>query len=266
MHSRRRVLVGSMLLLGALACSNGGTTGQVSLSLSSRTPPAAVPVAGASGGAAALAVVATGDTTVVASGNDTLIIRSMQVVLKKVELKPVETAACDNTVGNADCEDFETGPVLATFPLGADNTASVAVVNAPAGQYDQLEFEIHKADPTASADAAFLSANPDFSGISIKVTGTYSQSGTRTDFVFTSDLDASQELFLNPPFDPAVNSNVTIRLDVSTWFVNGGSLIDPSSATVGGPNAGIVEENIKRSIEAFRDDNHDGCDDDHEGH
>ena len=33
---------------------------------------------------------------------------------------------------------------------------------------------------------------------------------------------------------------LTIRLDVSTWFVNSGALIDPTSANVGGPNEGIV--------------------------
>jgi hypothetical protein len=253
-------------MVGAAACSSGGSAGRVSLSLSSRTAAAPVAVAPAStGGTAPAVVLAGGDSTVIASGNDTLIIRSMQVVLKKIELKRVEAASCDSLPGNGDCEDFETGPVLATFPLGATNAASVAVVNAPAGQYDQLEFEIHKTDTTSSADAAFLQANPDFKGISIMVTGTYSQAGTRSDFVFTSDLDASQEVVLNPPFDPAGDSNVTIRLDVSTWFVNGGALIDPASANVGGPNEGIVKDNIKNSIEAFRDDNRDGRDDDHEG-
>jgi hypothetical protein len=258
-------VVAALLLLGATACSDSGSSGRVSLSLSSRAAAGTIPAAPTPGAVASPAVLMAGDSTVIASGNDTLIIRSMQVVLKKIELKPVETASCDNVQGNGDCEEFETGPALATFPLGSDNAATVAVVNAPAGQYDELEFEIHKADSTSSEDAAFLQANPDFKGISIKVTGTFSQSGARSDFVYTSDLDASQELTLNPPFDPAANSNVTIRLDVSTWFVNGGALLDPASANTGGPNEGLVKDNIKQSIEAFRDDNHDGRDDDHEG-
>jgi hypothetical protein len=255
----------ALLFLGASACSNSGTSGRVSLSLSSRTAAGTTPVSASSGAVASPAVLTAGDSTVIATGNDTLIIRSMQVVLKKIELKRVEAASCDGVQGNGDCEEFEIGPALATFPLGSDNAATVAVVNAPAGQYDQLEFEIHKADSTSSEDATFLQANPDFKGISIKLTGTFSQSGTRSDFVFTSDLDASQELALNPPFDPAGNSNVTIRLDVSTWFVNGGALLDPASANQGGANEGVVKDNIKQSIEAFRDDNHDGRDDDHEG-
>jgi hypothetical protein len=47
--------------------------------------------------------------------------------------------------------------------------------------------------------------------------------------------------------------------------VNGGALVDPSSANLGGPNAGIVKNNIKSSIDAFEDDNRDGRDDHHEG-
>lgn len=267
MYSRISVSMAGplLLLLGAAACSSGASTGRMSLSLSSRAAPGTMPVAGSSGGMGSAAVVAAGDSTVIASGNDTLIIRSLQVVLKQVELKRVEAASCDSVEGNGDCEEFETGPVLATFPLGADNAATVAVVDAPAGQYDELEFEIHKTDSTSSEDAALLQAYPDFKGISIRVTGTFSQAGTRSEFDYTSDLDASQELFLDPPFDPAVSSNVTIRLDVATWFLNGGALVDPSTANPGGPNEGIVKENIKNSIEAFRDDNHDGRDDDHEG-
>lgn len=245
------------LALGALACSNSGN-GNMTLSLSTSR---------ASGAVAAPALVAAGDTTVLALGNDTLILRSLDVVLRKVELKHVEASACDSNEGNGDCEEFETGPVLASFPLGTASAAALVTVNAPEGQYDRLEFEIHKTDSTSGADATFLAANPGFKGISIKVTGTFSQSGSRSDFTFTSDLDAEQEIGLSPPLTVAASSgtNLTIRLDVSTWFVNDGALLDPASANQGGPMEGVVQDNIKRSIEAFRDDDHDGHDDDHEG-
>ncbi|OGU00384.1 MAG: hypothetical protein A2085_02970 [Gemmatimonadetes bacterium GWC2_71_10] len=56
------------------------------------------------------------------------------------------------------------------------------------------------------------------------------------------------------------NTNLTIRMDVRTWFRVGGTgaLIDPASANVGQPNEGAVRENIKNSIEAFEDDDRDG--------
>ena len=183
-------------------------------------------------------------------------------------MKRLETAACDSIEGNSDCEEFEAGPVLASFPLGAAATAAAVTVAAPGGQYDKLEFEIHKTDSTSSHDAAFIAANPNFNGVSIRVTGTYSQAGSRSDFVYTSDLDASEELAFSPPLTvtDGVAANLTIRLDVSTWFVNGGSLVDPASANQGGPNEGVVKDNIKNSMDAFEDDNHDGHDDHSEGH
>jgi len=61
------------------------------------------------------------------------------------------------------------------------------------------------------------------------------------------------------------STNLTIRLDVSTWFRVGGTgtVIDPSTANPGGANEGAVKDNIKHSVKAFRDENHDG--DEHNG-
>ena len=61
--------------------------------------------------------------------------------------------------------------------------------------------------------------------------------------------------------------NVTVHADVTTWFrTQSGTVIDPSTANAGGPNAGIVADNIRRSFKAFRDVDHDGHDDDDHGH
>ena len=252
-------------LIWLAACSNGsGGAGTVSLSLSARSAAAPAPAAPAGSGPAAV-VVAAGDSTVIALGGDTVIVRSLAVVLRQIELKRLDAASCDSVPTNGDCEEFESGPVLASFPLGSTNTVAAVSVSAPAGQYDKLEFEIHKTDSTE--DRAFVTANPDFKNISIRVTGTFSHAGSRSDFVFTSDLDASEELAFNPPLAvvDGTPANLTIRLDVSTWFVNSGALIDPASASGSGPNAGIVQNNIKNSVAAFEDDNRDGRDDHHEG-
>lgn len=262
-----RRIAAAIALMGAAACSNTGAGGNVSLSLSARKAPGAVPAPSVTGSLAAAAVVAAGDTTVIALGNDTIILRSVDVVLQKIEMKRLETASCDSVSGNGDCEEFEAGPVLASFPLGATNTVAAVTVDAPAGQYDKLEFEIHKTDTTSSREAAFIAANPNFKAISIRVTGTYSQGGTRSDFIYTTDLDASEEMAFSPPLDvtAGAGANLTIRMDVSTWFVNGGALVDPASANKGQPNEGIVKNNIEQSVDAFEDDNHDGHDDHHEG-
>jgi hypothetical protein len=154
--------------------------------------------------------------------------------------------------------------VLVSLPLGTAATAAMVDVAAPEGQYDRLEFRIHvpKSD---SADSAFLAAHPDFQGVSIRVTGTFSHAGTRTDFTFLSDLEASQEVAIDPPISVAAggSASVTLRFDVSGWFLNAtmDALVDPASANAGGPNQALVRENIQRSINAFRDEDHDGHDD-----
>jgi hypothetical protein len=52
-------------------------------------------------------------------------------------------------------------------------------------------------------------------------------------------------------------------MDIGTWFLGeGGMLIDPRTANESGENEGLVEDNIKQSIEAFEDDDEDGEHDD----
>lgn len=271
----------ALLLLGlpiafAAACrtdSGGpGAMGRVNLAISGQR---SVFASGAS-------VIQSGDSTVIAADSDTVIVKSVDLVLRRIELKPVETAACD-TVGDggehsdsaehadsaeedgvADrdaegCEEIKSGPVLVSLPLGGTAIEALVGVAAPAGQYDALEFKIHA--PRLPRDSAFLAANPGFDSVSIKVTGTFSHKGTRTDFTFTSGLEAEEESQINPPLvvDASETANVTLRFDISGWFAGAGGVgvVDPGSAG----NAGLINENIRRSIDAFEDDNHDGHDD-----
>ncbi len=264
--NRRIRLIATPLVAVLFAACTDNTGGRLSLALSSVRPGAPVASAGVAAVTGAPAVITAGDSTVIALGNDTIILRSVGVVLREIELKRVEAAACDSVEGNGDCEEFEAGTTLVALPLGSTATETVVAVNAPAGMYDALEFKIHK--PESSDDAAFIAANPNFDGVSIRVTGTYSQAGTRSDFTFTSDLDASQEVSLSPPLTVSDGqpANVTLRIDIANWFLNAGgtALIDPASANKGQPNEGVVKDRIEASIDAFRDDNHDGHDDDNE--
>jgi len=241
------------------ACSNS-TAGTVSFSLTARKATSAAPSPAFSSGAPAPTVMAAGDSTLIVLGNDSVIVRSAQLVLRKVELKRADVASCDAVVGNGDCEEFETGATLVTLPLGSAVIAQQVSVAVPAGTFSELEFEVHK--PSSSEDAAFIAANPDFANISIRVTGTYSQAGTRSDFTFTSDVDQSQKSSLVPPVtvQEGQSLNVTLRVDISTWYLNDTktALVDPTSANKGGPNESIVSNNIQNSFKAFEDDNRDG--------
>ena len=241
------------------ACSNS-TLGTVSFSLTARTAAGPAPSAAFSSAAAAPSVTATGDSTLIVLGNDSVIIRSAQLVIRKVELKRSDVAACDAIEGNGDCEEFEAGATLVSLPLGSAVIAQQVSVAVPPGTFNALEFEIHK--PSSSEDAAFIAANPDFANISIRVTGMFSQAGTRSTFTFTSDVNQSEESSLVPPVtvQEGQGLNVTLRADLSGWFLNGAktALVDPASANKGGANESVVANNIQNSFKAFEDDNHDG--------
>lgn len=254
-----------LVMFAAAACSDS-TTGAVSLAVSTARPAGAPIAASAPWGISAAPQVTTaGDSTVIVLGNDTLVIRSVELVLREIELERVETAQCDDIMDNDDCEEFETGPVLVSLPLGATATVTEVAIDAPAGMYNELEFEIHKPDDVD--DVAFIAAHPTFAGVSIRVTGTFSKAGTRTDFTYTTDLNEQQEIALDPPLTVVEGSatNVTLRLDIARWFLNGTALVDPATANKGGLNEGLVRDNIRASIDAFRDDDRDGHDDDNEG-
>jgi len=255
-------LVALALLFVVAACSDS-TMGTVSFSLTARNAVAPAPSAALSGAAPAPSVTAAGDSTLIVLGNDSVIVRSAQLVVRKVELKRSDVATCDVIEGNGDCEEFETGPVLVSLPLGSALIAQQVSVAVPPGTFSALEFEIHK--PSSSDDAAFIAANPDFATISIRVTGTYSQAGTRSNFTFTSDVNQSQESSLVPPVavHEGQSLNVTLRADLSGWYLNGTktALVDPASANKGQPNESLVANNIQNSFDAFEDDNHDGLED-----
>ena len=260
-------LVGMIAALApfALGACSDSTAGRLSLALTSRpaNQPAASSAVQSFGGPT---VSTAGDSTVIALGNDTILVRSIELVLREIELKRVEVVACDSVPDNDDCEEFEAGPVLVSVPLGNVATETMVSLLAPPGMYNRLEFEIHK--PESSDDAAFIAAHPNFDGVSIRVTGTYSQAGTRSDFVYTSDLGAEQEVFIDPALtvSDGVSTNVTLRLDIGSWFVNAGgtALIHPATANKGQPNESVAKDNIQSSIDAFHDDDRDGHDDDSE--
>jgi hypothetical protein len=196
----------------------------------------------------------------IADGTNELIIERAEVVLREIELERLETGDCDSSAASDDCEEFEVGPVLVDLPLNG-GTETLVTIAAPPGSYDEIEFEIHKVSDDDPADADFRATHPDMVGKSIRVTGTYNGES----FTYESDLDVEQEHDLSPPLviDESGSVNVTVLIDVSVWFVDGSNnVIDPRTANKGGANESLVKENIKQSVEAFEDDDHDGEDDD----
>src|SRR5216683_457052 len=228
------------------------------------------------GGPTAPAAAQAGGSETFTDGTNTLVISSVEVVLRKVELEradAAEPAGCAMTSGITASEDgecgeqndeLEAGPVLVDLPLGGIERTFTADV--PAGSFEALEFQIHKLSGDGDvADQDFLKAHPDFAGISIRVKGTFDGA----DFTYTSDLDVEQELKFEPPVvvEAGKPASVTIKVDLDGWFRNGvGTLVNPATAATGAENENLVHDNIVRSFHAFQDNDEDGMDDGHEGH
>src|SRR6266705_561700 len=167
---KNATLVALALSLALAACSDSNT-GTVSFALTARQAVAPAASAAFSSAAAAPSVAAAGDSTVIMLGNDSIIIRSVQLVLRKVELKRSDVASCDAVAGTDDCEEFETGATPVTLPLGSATIAQQVSVAAPPGTFNALEFEIHKpssceveASATAEIDSLALPISSDLTG------------------------------------------------------------------------------------------------------
>jgi hypothetical protein len=196
------------------------------------------------------------DITVTVGAN-TVIITKAQMVVRRVKLKPADTDAADCSDDDSsadDCSTIHTGPVLVDIPVTANVVATVSAA-VPAGTYSRVDFRIHKATDDA-ADAAFVAANPSFEDVSIRVEGTYNGSP----FVFTTDMTEKQEVALASPLvvEEGVTPNLTIQVDMSSWFKSGTTVINPATANKGGASENLVKNNIRASLRAFRDDDRNG--------
>jgi hypothetical protein len=249
--SRPFIAAASVLALGGLAaCADStGIGGSRPVSLSFST----VSMSPAPAAAARYALVGSADA---------LVITKAQLVFSKSELERAGVTCVDAMELDEDsCPDMEFGPTLVTLPLDG-STKTELTVTIPAGTYDEFEAEIDavksETEGHGNDAAAFLAANPQFRGVSIRVEGTYNG----TPFVYTTDAEAELELEFNPALtvDGAAN-NLTVRVDIPSWFRNGTTSIDPASANAGGANKQIVDNNIKRSFKVFEDDDRDGRDD-----
>jgi hypothetical protein len=247
-----RSLFLALLALAAGACSGAGpsTLSPVSLSLATRAAPAATR-------GTALGVVGTPETFT--DGTNTLVISKVELVVREIELHRAGVAADCAPGVSGDCEELEFGPLLVDLPLGAPGAARNFSVQIAPGSYDKLELKIHT--PSGSDDAGFVQQNPGFAGVSVRVTGTYNNG---PEFTYTSNLEAEMEFALDPPVTASETgaTDLTLFVNLDGWFRGTGSaLIDPVTANPGQPNEGLVEQNIKNSLDAFEDEDHDGRDD-----
>ena len=237
--------------LGALAACADVTSPHTGapITLSFATGSSAGPVASRSGGAR---------LSLDVDGSGALVITRARIVLREIELESPDFVCgfSDDSSRSRDDDDdceIELAPRIVDLPLDG-GTVPLIGVNVPEGIYDEIEFELHKPDDDTPADLAFIAANPDFRRISVRVEGTWNG----TPFVYETDQNAELELeFRSPLHVGADGVNITVNVDVASWFrTAGGSVIRPSSA-----NADLIDDRIRQSFRAFEDDDRDGDDD-----
>lgn len=226
---------------------NSGTSVSLSMATAPGTPTAAI-------------VGAPAFDLVLADGATTITITSVEVVVRDIELERMSDDDCDSIPNSGDlCEKFETGPAIFDVPMDGSVVTTRTISDVPFDTYDELEFDVHK--PSLPEDAAFVTANPTFADISIRVRGL--KSDGVTPFLYETDLNETQEIVFPEPLVVNADSgpvNVTLTLDVDGWFrdLAGALLPDPESANKGGADENLVKDNIRASIDVFEDNNHDG--------
>ncbi|UCF20025.1 MAG: hypothetical protein JSU87_01025 [Gemmatimonadota bacterium] len=233
----KTMTVALTVALAVVACdsaSTGPNGGQAPMSLSLM-----VPVGGPAPSAARL--LADGELRLT-DGINELTITSVQIVLSEIELERAESVAgCDDDEdeieGSEDdsCEELQLGP--RTIDLSLDGSVVTGfTVDVEPGTYEEIEFEI----------------------VSVIVDYTWNGGAPST---FTTDVDAEIEQEFPDPglvIEPGNSYNVTLSIDVLTWFMDGTTVIDPSTALPGGENEELVRDNIENSFESYEDDDHDG--------
>jgi len=162
------------------------------------------------------------------------------------------------SVARGDDHALRSGPLLVDA-AGADLSGAVKQLLSaavPAGSYRKLKLDVHRVTPAEASAAPGLDALAS-RGASVLIDGSIDGQP----FSFASSLEA--ELELETPFTVGGGAtNLTLQIDSSKWFVAAdGSRLDPRAEA----NRLAIEANIRGSLEAFEDDDHDG-EDDHGGH
>lgn len=269
--STRRALalaLAPLTVLAVVGCSDmagtNGATKNVTFSVStagSAMTAASFSISPYSGASFTTAPAAAGAQVV--SGNDTLTMDSVSLVLRKAVLARAADTSCAEAdhedEHDGDCDALKAGPILVNIPLDT-GVKQVFAVPVPKGSYTGIGLLIHRlsSDTTDTAAVAFLKAHPEFEGASVRVVGAFDSKP----FTWTGRPTFVLHERFNPPVQVSDTSglNFTMNVDVSSWFKNwDGSLINPSTATT--DQDFIIDSNIRHSVHAFDDDHRDGRDD-----
>lgn len=153
--------------------------------------------------------------------------------------------------------DFQVDDLVVNLPLDGSEFVLTSMA-IPEGVYDEFEMEIDKPDDHSINDPDFY--NESGEDYSIIVKGVYKGQP----FTYRSHEKFKLEMELNPPLKVTTNStpSIAINVDPYSWFVDDtGNPIDPNDPA----NRAQIEENIKKSFDAEREDDSNDDDNGNEG-
>lgn len=229
MKTMLNILILSITILALLGCDNSGVSpddnlldGNISLSMG--VPPASLNRASISSQAVAVS--------------------QIRLLLEEVEL----------IADIGDSADFKIGPLVVDLNL-AGGVSEIGVGSIPPGSYDKFKFKVKKVhtDDVDTSDTQFT----DFIGTetSMIIEGYYNSES----FTLRIEEEFEQEIEFLFPIDVLSDtslSNLTLLVDIETWFVDFGTSndLDPRESS----NLSKIIENIDRSFKAYEDDDEDG--------
>jgi hypothetical protein len=158
----------------------------------------------------------------------------------------------DGGTGDVGDVEISQGPFLIDLDAAALSAGAVTKVfdaQVPAGTYEELKLEIF---PSAGLQNAALQS------ASVIVDGTVGGKA----FSFSAALVAKQKKEGSFVVG-GTTANITLLIDPQQWFGTAAAPLDPTVET----NRAAIEDNIRRSIDVFQDDDHSGHenhDDDHD--
>ncbi|MBL8015995.1 MAG: hypothetical protein JNK43_01900 [Ignavibacteria bacterium] len=153
-------------------------------------------------------------------------------------------------------QEIRIAPVVIYFNTGG-TLVSVTAANMPSGTWNKIKFKIHKPEDTEPIpDPEFREGTSGNQRYSFIVKGVYNGNP----FVYKSRKSADIVINLPAPITTGSTSrNLTVLVNPSLWFNNGGVVLDPTNPS----NDDMIDDNLKNSFRrAFKDDNSDGQPDD----
>lgn len=207
-----------------------------------------VPESGSSG--SATVVPGPSANVIVTDGGTTLNISKVELVLDQVEYRRggecVDSDDASQDDGD-DCSEVFVQPTYVDLPLEGDAVTTGPVLADP-GTYEGLEFDVHE---TTGQDASVLQQNPTLQGASVQVRGSFDDGSGGVAFEPTSFSPTGPvQLALDVPIDlpDGGTSSMTLSVDVASWFLVDGGLVNPEVAAADTALARQVRENVMASF------------------